>query len=406
MSTINQPATFDIVDYEEGEQQETELNGVLSELGVDNMEDILLKVYRTNELGKDAQCFDCTPDAINGIEDRLRTAYGKGDYKIKVFAPTPQGRKAVKRVIKLSLEAPEKPEVKPEEKSEDLKDVVSSMMVSMQQQQQNMMQMFRESQLESQNKTQELLITVLSKKDDGEKPPSLLETIQVLKSLEGDKKDPMETVLSMLNINREIKAELEQDKPAADGTMGQLMQGVNSLIELAKHAPEKQPAQNTQQLPDKSLENNTQQSPQPQPENQEQMNILVKQKLKSHLSVLNEKAKQGKNPALWADLTIDEIPEQFYPQLIAALGENDEEGFNTLLSINPIVAESKAWFMEFLFEVREAFTEKPEDEETEETDNGHENGEHLTKDTDSVDDSGKPSETVNDADKKSPENTD
>lgn len=376
-TTMAQPAengTFEIIDVPENEQDES-LNAVLGELGVDSLDDIMLKIYRTNDMGKDAHIFDTLPDAVNGIEDRLRSSYGEGDYKIKIFTPTPSGGKSVKKVIKLSIAVPlEKEEPVTEEKGEDIKDVVAAMMLAMQTQSKDMMQMFREAQLESQNKTQELLITVLSKKDDGEKPPNLLETIQTLKALEGDKKDPMDVFSQMLTMNRQIKEEMADDKPQDDSMLGTLTNGLNSLVTLATNAPAQPtvpqgaPAVKPMPIPVTNVPVQPGTKPdiqtgapaiQQQPTGTE-MNPLIKMKLKPELLNLVEKAKQGKNVAVYADLMIEEIPEQFYPQLLQALGADDDEALATLGSIEPTVLQHAEWFKGLCAEIRAAFSEAEE----------------------------------------------
>lgn len=409
MSVLEQPNTddgYELVPLSEVEQNEFEqnaLDNVITALGADSVTDILLKVYRLNDItNKEEWCFDCDPEALP-LENRLLTVYGGGEFAVRVMTPTPEGRKSLKRKIKISIAKPvekEKPEL--DKSGDDLKTVVSSMMEAMQANQVNMMQMFRESQLESQNKTQELLITVLTnKKDGGEKPPTMMEMLTFLKTMEGDKKDPMDVFSEMIKMNRTIKEEMSDEKPAQEGSFGQLMEGANKLMDLANNAPPKETPQLTRPnikpppLPGKQLET---------PQEPTDMNKLLQMKLRHNLNLLNDKAIANSNPALWADVTVDEIPEQYYPQLISALGENDEQGFMNLMSINPVIESNKEWFIQFISEIRMVFIEpeKPGDNDDTDTD--------LTDDTDSGDDTEHTDlspelETDADKDKQSSEST-
>ncbi len=342
MTLLNAPDTIDGYEILEEDKEEMALESVFSELGVDVSDDILLKVYKS-DLGKDAHCFDCLPEGINGIEERLRIEYGKGDYKVKIMTPTPQGRKALKKTVKLSINTPlEKEEVIIDTSNDDFKSVINMMMES----QNKMMAMFRESQLETQIKNQELMLSVLSKND--KEQPTLLETMALLKQMQPDQKDPMETVLSMLNINREIKKELKEDSPEPEGSMGQLINGFNTLVEAAKN-------------------NGNQPQPQPQPHpcaKDQDMNFLIKNKLKNHLKLLCIKASENKNTGLWADLTVDEIPNQFYPELINILGTDNETAFNAFAQINPDINGFKPWFMQLISEIRLCFESDDTNNET------------------------------------------
>jgi len=353
--------SYELIDIPESEQEDG-LSLVLEDLGVESGEDILIKVYQQDSLGKDAQCFDCTPEAINGIEDRLRDSYGAGDYKLKIMTPTPRGGKSIKRVVKLSIATPIEPEKVEPEKGDDIGSVISNMMDAMQTQNTNMMNMFRESQLQSQNKTQELIITMMANKSSDEKQPSFIEQLAALKAImpEPEKqKDPMESILAMLNVTEKVKETISPEPAPAEGSMGQLLTMGSQLIEAAKNSPKQAPPvqQNvTTQVndhPQKQIEN---------PPEQPDMNIIVKQKLKNHLQVLCTKAAENRNPALWADLTIDEIPEQFYPQLIDVLGSDDEVAFVNMSEINPTIIEHREWFLTFIGEIRAAFTDDSDGE--------------------------------------------
>ncbi len=391
MALIQQPITdtgFELVEFDEEQEKNSQLTSVLEALGVEP-DEILLKVYRVNEMGKDAQIFDCPADAIEGMEERLRKSYGKGDYKIKIFAPTDSGGKAVRKVIKMSIDTPIEPDTTEPAKTDDISGVITSMMQAMQTQSTSMMNTFRESQLESQNKTQELIIAMMSNKSSDEKKPSFIEQLAALKAImpEPEKqKDPMDSILAMLKVTEKVKESVSPEPAPSEGSMGQLLNMGSQLIEAAKNSPAKPIHQ--QPLTRPNIDPKTGLAVQPQiiekeskqqPEQQD-MNFIVKHQLKNHLQMLCTKAADGRAPALWADLTIDEIPEKFYPQLIVVLGDNDTDGYTSMVEINPAIAQHEAWFMEFIAEIRAAFADDGSD------DNVAGDGESLTIDSESGDD--------------------
>ncbi len=367
MSLIEQPIdepNTEIIYVDETESDKfanNSLDSVISELGGDSLDDILLKIYRINKVTKKEEfCFNSCPEELP-LEPRLVSEYGSGEFTVRVMVPNEQGRKSLKRRLNISIAERLNSYVEPvRNDSGDIKEIMSGMMEAMSQNQTNMMQMFKESQLESQNKTQELLISVLSNKSD-DKQPTLLETMAALKALTPDTKDPMEVFGQMLTMNREIKAEMTPETPPAEGSFGQLMEGANKLMDMASNAP-KAPPQQAQQRTAENQQRPAIQSPEQQEKEQTDMNTLMRMRLKSNLNMLNEKAKAGSNSALWADVTIDEVPEQYYPQLIAALGDSDEQGFINLMSINPVIEPNKDWFISFIGEIRAAFVESKEPE--------------------------------------------
>ncbi len=367
---------IDVIDVEESEQEKA-LDSVLGELGVENINDIMLKVYRVDNLGKDAHCFDCLPDAINGIEEQLKKSYGEGDYKIKVFAPISTGGKAVKKVIKLSVALPiQKEEPEKSDSSPDL----TGLIMSIQNSNTQMITAMREMQMEQTNKNQEMMINILTSKKD---EPSLIEQLTLLKSLipEPPKPvDPLESVLKMMEVQAEVKSMVE---PQEKSELGLMAESLSNIVNAAVNAPNKKPEQN--------LKQNTEEKPENKGEN---MNFIIKQQISKHLELLCQKASQDKPVDLWVDMTISEVPENYHGHLINALGADDDEAFKTLVSINHNVGNYKDWFMAFVIEMRSAFSHIYGEN------NGDDvgaTGELLTNDTDKVHDDGELKETIENA---------
>jgi len=336
----NEEEQYEIVDDVELEKNKS-LENVMGELGVDYSDDILLKVFKS-EMGKDYHCFDMLPEGINGIEERLRSEHGKGDYKIKIFTPTPQGRKSIKKTVKLSITVPIsniENNVNKDD-SKDIKSVINLMMTG----QIEMMNSFRESQLENQVKTQELMLSILSNNNNKD-TPSLLETMSLLKQLQPVQKDPMETVLSMMNINREIKKELTDDISKPEGSMSQLISGFNTLIEASKIRSFEENNKNIKEKVVNYEENEINEN--------ENMNLILKKQLYNHLSMLCIKAEQKKNPRLWAEITIDEIPIIYHTKIEDLLSNNDDNAYKLMSDIQPKIINYKSWFYEFIAELRD-----------------------------------------------------
>lgn len=344
-------AVYEIIDSD-GEDNES-LNGILGELGLDGVDDIMLKVYRVDAMGKDAHIFDCLPDALNGIEDRLRDSYGKGDYKIKVFTPTPKGGKSVKKTVKMAIEVPlNNNEVeKPLDNSGDLKSVVSDMMAAMQNSQKEMFSMMQNNSLVMANKNQEMIIAILSNKKDDKPEVGIVEQLALLKQIIPEPTNPMDMLNSMMDMHKSVKDEFSGSNE--NSVMGELTQGLNSLVSLAANAPQKNAEPAPQTTPSVG---EIKQNP-GQPESGSDMNPIIKHKLNRHLAFLIEKAKQGKDPELWVEVTLDEVPDNYYPLLVDNLGANDDEAFLNMAKINPDIVNFKPWFIDFCRIMRDAFSE-------------------------------------------------
>jgi hypothetical protein len=367
---------------EETSKEEQTLSTVFSELE-DNTADVLIKVYRVNEAGREAHCFDTGPDDLDGIEDRLRDAYGKGDYKLKAYAPTGEhGRKSIRKVVKLSLETPKVPEAVPD-KSTDLSATLLEVTRTMTENQQNMMNHFREQTLESQLRMQELMIQMMSNKPEG---PTLSDQITLIKQLMPEQANPMDMLNTVFDLNSKVQ-DMAQPQPSTP--LGELTSGINSLVKLAANSPKagagganKQPAlppgvQSAQmplapgpgpgqarapgpgQQPQHPQHPQQPQQPraQSQPQTGETVNPFVTNEIRNQLRFLMQKAIDNKNPGVYADLLVEEMNPEYYPLLVEAVGEDDEHALQKFAEIEPGILQFPQWFKAFASIIREMFNE-------------------------------------------------
>lgn len=395
MTLIEQPSDsqekYEFIEVPE-EQQQPDLAGMLAELGVGDVNDCMIKVYRINESGKEAHCFDMLPDGLEQIEDRLRDAYGKGDYKLKFFLPTGIGnRKAVKKVVKMSIEIPLSAQKKSDEgyNGPDINQAMQAMTKAIADNNIQMMNAMREQNLESQVRMHETLLQVATTKQD---TPSMFEMFKMFKELQPESRDPFGEFRTFMEFQRELKEDLP---PADNSTLGTLTSGLNSLMKIAADAPKhQQPAQPAQpgrkvsaqphpQMPVKQAvtgagQSNIAQFPQqgvqmpvqgymqppqtpqipqsqpPQPENPF-MNQMMLNVIRTQLAMLVTKASENKDPQTYANLIIEELPPQYYPDLLQQIGENNEQGLRAFSQVNPDILNYPEWFSEFMDIIREAF---------------------------------------------------
>lgn len=383
------------VDVPETEEDKT-LSAIFGEF-TDNEADILIKVYRINEMGKEAHCFDTIPSGLDGIEDRLRDAYGRGDYKLKAFGPTPQGKKSIKKVVKLTLETPmEKEIIAPVDTGGDVKAVMVEMARQNNESQMNIMQMFKEQQLETQNRMQEaqmrmqeLLISTMGSRSE---PPSLTEQLALLKQLQPEQKDPMEYMTMMFDMNSKMQ---EMASPVESTPLGELSSGINSLVKLAAQSPSNTPGQpaikgatQSPVKPEQKVQQQPSQQPQPPqaqpgPANQQantEMNLnhpMVRAKLQQQLQSLMQKAHEDKNPEIYALLMVEELPEQFYSMLLDAIGHDNATAIKNFADIEPGIMQFEAWFNEFVDGIRMQFVEATDLKQESGLNDGHEPGHNV-----------------------------
>ncbi len=342
---------------EKNKRKESELSSVLDELGCDSSDDILMKVYRVDELtNKEDWCFDCRPDALP-LEPRLLDAYGGGHFTILVMTPTPQGRKSLFRkahirIVKIKKET--------QGEKQNFEAVMTGMIKAMQESQSAMMNAFRESQLEAQIKTQELLLNIMAEKTGQNNTPTLIEQLTLLKNLMPEPPDAMAMLNSMMDMHSKVKNEFV-DEPAPEGSLASMTNALGSLVDLAKNAPA------PQKKSDEKISTNKESVP---------VNILIQHRLVSHIRLLISKAIANKNPALWAELTVDEIPEQYHAQLLDFVGKDNEAGMANLIKLEPEAGKQKAWFLSLLSEIRDIFL-NPNEESLTHTENADENTNHV-----------------------------
>lgn len=322
------------------------LDSVVSELGGDGGEDdILLKVYRVVAHKKDQFCFNAFPIDLP-LEPRLISEYGGGDYNVRVMIPTANGRgKSLKRQIQISIAEKIESSAGIQQQYQQPQNGLSGQEIVdlMGRNNMDMMRMLKESQLESQLKTQELMLSVFNKKDDS---PSIVEQLALLKQLmpEPERVDPMNMLNQMMDMHRNVKAEFSEE-PKSETELGALMEGVNGLIGLAKVSG--------------SNDKNPQQNPQQPQEENKNVNVIEKfameKMVRNHLTVMTQKAEQGKTPELYADLTIEEVPTKYHKTLYELVGENNTDAFNRICELCPEAAAHPQWFEQYINAIREYF---------------------------------------------------
>lgn len=320
------PGNYTFVDEDDGTSAESALEGLLNEFSGSG--DAIVNVYRQiNGANNIAFLFKTTPTEMRGgeIMEKLRDTYGSGDYRIHV-----REKNLIVGNKGFSIEAPKEPEkVEPKDSSGDL---IAMMM-------------------NQANNQQALLLAAINAFANKEAPPAppavdpvamqtaMIQTLVAMKGLVSDDKplgkDPVEMLIQGITLARELGPKegetnsndllLEGLKAFAPTIVGATQAGMAQLQPGRPGGPPQAPGAAPQQL-----------NAPPQPENPE---MFEKQMMKMQLGFLVKNAMEGRDPALYAELLLDQLGEKKVLEFIAA-----PDAMDKLIALVPEVESVRPWF--------------------------------------------------------------
>lgn len=301
-------------------------------------------VYKITDSGNEARVWKGSPDDYD--LDNIAKRFGSGEYRVKVYVKQESGRFAIKgnKTFHMLLDAQE-------EQAAKLK----------QNPQQN---------LGGGGASPEQLAVLIANAVSAAMPKqSAVDPMAQLSTLAGIMKNMMPgaqsvtqppNMIDMLRLVMEVKqADKEEKEPLDKGVNASGMDVLWKLVD--KFAPlfaqTLQPsgaATSLDALPNNSqttVIEQTSTSPQP---NQE---MDAMNKLKMGLSFLVMQAAAGNDPATYAGMTIDNVPEEALKQIV-----NNPEWLQYLSQFEPLVLNHKDWMEEFRKAIIEEWTEPTETE--------------------------------------------
>lgn len=320
---------------------DTSLDQVIELLGGKTSNDILLKVYR--EIGnKEIEwCFDASPDALP-LEPFLLSEYGGGVFVVHIYSPTRRGNKGKRKEVTIRVAKRLTPPTPPANQIETLVD-------GMMRANAEMMRQFAEQQRLALENTLLRSGAANSAAPQGLTVEGLLQLMPVLKQMGGGESKggvaQLKDALALINEMRELA-------PAGGGDGNELLGYVKVIADLAKNAPRPLPVAHQQS--DAEFLESMGRSPAPRAESTSEGDMfgIV---LKGKLWELCDAAARGGRPDVYAEVILDQVPEQYYPDLLDLIGDDDATALKNLSQISPRVKEFQPWFAELAALIRGAF---------------------------------------------------
>ena len=333
-------------EFEEGaaaEALEQDLAAVLDALGAEIGTDILLKIYRKDaKTNKREWVTDARPENLP-LEPMIQAEFGGGAYEIDVYGPTPGGSKSRKKTIPLPIaQRRELPAVAAAGAPLD----IDKLFTKMAEQQSNTLKQVTELlTLKMEN-----MVLKSGGGQQGLGVKDLLEMFSLFKEL-----SPQSKASSPIEMFKEMAA-LKDLMPdlfgSGNGMTGwdAMLKGVQTLADAAKatagNAAARLPAPGAAAVhadpPAGDVESFD------EGENVDMFAMVLRGKLTD----LCERAADDRNPGVYAQVALDEIPDAYYPKLVEFLGADDLKAVDKLVAICPQVAQFRPWFVEFCAEIR------------------------------------------------------
>lgn len=336
---------------------DSQMDKIFQEFGGDT-NDVEFKINVRRSIpnrGETEHCFSCLPSELP-ITDRIKEEYGSGAYEIWIY----KAGKIFKRRKLNIAKALKQPILNPVNNNNDVSQLILAMS-------------------ENNRQNMEQIKTLIA---PSAKPPmDILQMVTVGTTLITALKEvlippvqsnPMETFMQAATFMNDMKSEGSKESNGFD-MIGKLAQtfgpGIMDMSnKLAAHQP-RIPAQLTQ--PAQPAETPTQPI---QPTNQTAVTSMPDQltqqelgQLKQQLGMLVQMAHGGKDSALYADLIMDQVPEEYINKYILR-----PDVIPFLISVEPNIEHFKEWFVELHKHIDAAFTDDDipvltDDEETAKT---------------------------------------
>jgi len=317
------------------------------------------------------------------LEERLRDEYEGGDFIIKIYSPNPRNknRPSMRKSIKVSVAIVKRnhaPVLPMAQQSNDT-DAIMQMIAANNKSQQEMMMRFIE--MNANNKSEGM---------------GLQEVIQLTTLLNGNanRDDPIKLVRDLLATTGEMKALVGTDEKPNDN-MSMLNTGLSAIIELANAnkgatapAAVAPPPNTPAAIPPKAQQ--APPAPSAQPTGQDE-NMFVKMAIAKHFKFLVKQATEQKDPLLYAEVTLDQIPEAYYVKLYDLIEQSNF--MDKFAEIEPAVLGHEAWFIDLRNGLLAALSDDETPENTGQVDEVDELGDNPDSTTENGQPSDEPDET-------------
>lgn len=326
------------------ENIDAQLSEMFEQFGGDeNDAQFKINIYRVQEgRGELGYCFSCVPSELP-ILDKIRDDYGPGKYEIRVYEKTDKTR--LKKRTKLVIEkAQKKPvvAVPAQQNTGELKEVITAMMNM----QQKSMEQFQQLMLARQSVQPPAAPAI-------DPMQMITGMVTAMSQLNGMMPRPEASGMDQFIKGIEVAKELAVESSGGEKGMADVLinmakefgQPIMQMVNKMDSMPA-QPVQPGSQSPTPQL------PPQPVQPTQENDPMFM---LKMQLKMLVNKAAANADPALYADLILDSMPEA---QIREFLGQPNLREF--LTELNPAVLNYWPWFEQLQAEVLAGLTPAPE----------------------------------------------
>lgn len=314
---------FEDVSSLQGDLDE-QMDAIFADIGGnDDIDEYSLKAYRTQPgKGKLGYLFTCLPTELP-ILDRLRDDYGSGDYQVRVFK---KNRIFKRRVV--CIEAPVKKEKPVFDESQKLNGMVEVMANGFTRLGELIVQRDQQSPQNISTMKEMMEFMVLMKELNGP-PPEVV--------------SPFQQIKDVLSIQKSLAGKEGSSETNVNDVLLTLAENVlPKLAEAGMASPENK--QRPRVSPETGIETGEIEKI-GKIGNTEKLEKTEKgNPMKGHLMFLCMQATLKKNPLLYAEVVLDNTPDDKLDELITAI--KGEGAINKLIGFHPPVANHQEWFLE------------------------------------------------------------
>ncbi len=358
----SQEAPVAVIEDEEVLEQEDALDGLLAEfMGADN---VVVNVYRQGDGKNLGFLFKTHPQEMTGgdIMERCRDKYGTGDYRMHVR----EGRRLVSN-RPFSVEAPKEPDPVTVQQNS-----TADIIALIQAQNAQMATLFQSTMLamaeaiKGSHSSQPAVDPVAMQ-------ASVIQGLAAMKEIAGgnDKgPSPMEMLIKGIELAKDIAPKTGETNVAdlglkfmealpalqAAGSRG----STNPPVGIQPHKPVgtlKAPTSAAQTPPPQSAAPN---AAEPQPENIPDEKAMLLMQVKANLAFLCKQAQQNKDPALYAELILDQMGEEKTLEFVGS-----DNALERLAAVEPKVKLYPGWFADLKAAILELTADENDNPETE-----------------------------------------
>lgn len=288
---------------------------------------------------------------LPSLMSHLRDEYGGGSFLIE--GRRSNGSWALKQAIDIEPPKTKKEEYAQQQQGSEISSLIMAMNESnrqqsdlMREQMQQMQSTMMQAQIDSAKNQSEMLMKMMeinaTNKPESTGIKDILEMVTLMKSLEGDKSDPMEMLLKGMEMGKELGS--GGDDNILQTALKTLGGPLVNMAEQMKQSPQQFPSQNPpEQLGHNPAPQNAPEQPQQnQPsEQQAQEAEDMKQFLPVFNSIIEQAAKNAPvDPVV--DFAIDKLPDHILESYIV-----NEQVYNQLYQMQPMLTPYKEWLDKF-----------------------------------------------------------